>query len=87
MTAYQSITVGEDEESAQNLSGSKQKDKSFQICMISFLTIGLLLLIASPFIAFPQKLHDEEKALISKIQRRHINVPMPAGVNLGSWVR
>ncbi len=83
MTAYQSISVDTDEESAQNQSVSNSK--SFQICMVSFLAITLL--IASPLFALPQKINGEEKALITKIQRRHINVPMPAGVNLGSWVR
>ena len=86
MTAYQSIGVDEDEESA-NLRGSEQNYKRNQICIISLLFIALL--IASPLLAFfGQNDGDgKEKALTAKIQHRHINVPMPAGVNLGSWVR
>ncbi len=85
MTAYQSISVGEDEESAQNQRDSKQNNKRDNIKIMSLVVV--LLIMLSPLLALPLQSDSKEKALTTKIHHRHINVPMPAGVNLGSWVR
>ena len=84
MTAYQSISV--DEESARNPRGPKRNDNRVRLMVIGFLVLAL---ITTSFRALSRQNDDEEKAAgkySSTTNSRHINVPMPAGVNLGSWV-
>jgi len=81
MTAYQSISV--DEESARNPRGPKRNDNRVRLMAIGFLVLAL---ITTSFRALSRQNDDEEEAAGKYSNSRHINVPMPAGVNLGSWV-
>ncbi|KAK1736411.1 asparaginase [Skeletonema marinoi] len=81
---YQSISV--DEESARNPRGPKRNDNRVRLMVIGFLVLAL---ITTSFRALSRQNDDEEKAAgkySSTTNSRHINVPMPAGVNLGSWL-
>lgn len=85
MTAYQSIGV--DEESAQNPRGPKRNNDCIRYIVICFLTLAL---ITTSFHALTRRNDGKEKSADTKYystKASSTNVPMPTGVNLGSWVR
>ena len=84
MAAYQSISV--DEESAQYPRGPKRSNNHRYI-VISFLTLAL---ITTSFYALSRRNDGKAKSADEKYystKASSTNVPMPTGVNLGSWVR
>lgn len=98
MTAYQSISVA-DEESAQHPSASSPKRNDHCVRLMVVIGIVVLALITTSLRALSgQNNDDKDKGTAVdqysstttssiKVHSRRTNVPMPTGVNLGSWVR
>ena len=80
MAAYQSIGV--DEESTELPRGSKRRYSHFIVASITLVLIATLLVFSH---------HNDSKKNAAEekhsVVGHHISVPLPTGVNLGSWVR
>ena len=103
MTAYQSISVDEEETTAQNprssfSNTSRRRSNHHRIWFIAIAFAVLALVTTSLRALFRYNDDNEDKASPATTSstiatssatnfRRHINVPIPTGVNLGSWVR